>query len=102
MVFTFFLAFTVLCVATTKDAANYSNVFGLCIGSCVTVGGYAIGAISGGSLNPAVSLGIALTGLFNGGGIFHCIFYIIFECLGGAIAAGLFKIAYPDEYGEKS
>lgn len=98
MVFTFLLAFTVLCVATTKDAAAYSNVFGLCIGSCVTVGGYAIGAISGGSLNPAVSLGIALTGLMNGGGIFHCIFYMIFECLGGVLAAVLFKVTHPAEY----
>ena len=32
---------------------------GLAIGSCVTVGGFAICSISGGSLNPAVSIGIA-------------------------------------------
>jgi len=99
MIFTFLLAFTVLCVATTDG--KHSNVFGLCIGSCVTVGGFAIGAISGGSLNPAVSLGIGLTGLHGGGGIFHCIFYIIFEILGGALAAAIFQVTHPAEYEKK-
>ena len=55
IVFTFVLCFVVLSVATTKDASK--DVFGLAIASSVTVGGNAIGAISGGSLNPAVSFG---------------------------------------------
>merc|ERR1719478_60349 len=57
IVFTFVLCFVVLSVATTKEPSK--DMFGLAIGSCVTVGGYAIGAVSGGSLNPAVSFGIS-------------------------------------------
>merc|ERR1719329_738379 len=55
--FTFLLCFVVLSVATIQQPL--SEYFGLAIGSCVTAGGYAIGAVSGGSLNPAVSFGIA-------------------------------------------
>ena len=56
-VFTFVLCFVALCVATTK--AGLSEFFGLAIGMCVTVGGYAIGGVSGGSLNPAVAIGVS-------------------------------------------
>merc|ERR1719321_665621 len=50
LVFTFVLAFVVLSVATVKSPL--SEYFGFAIGMCVTVGGCAIGKISGGSLNP--------------------------------------------------
>merc|ERR1719428_1663583 len=56
-VFTFVLCFVVLCVATT--AKPMKHLYGLAIGSCVTAGGLALGNISGGSLNPAVSVGIS-------------------------------------------
>merc|ERR1719327_1245406 len=51
IMYTFVLCFVVLNVATIKTPLN--QYFGLAIASCVTAGGYAIGAISGGSLNPA-------------------------------------------------
>merc|ERR1719198_54007 len=44
VVFTFVLCFVVLCVATTKSALK--EFYGLAIGSSVTVGGCAIGAVS--------------------------------------------------------
>eukprot|EP00438_Fugacium_kawagutii_P016790 Skav217468 [mRNA] locus=scaffold1405:131524:135354:- [translate_table: standard] len=66
IVYTFVLCFVVLCVAVS-ERTKASHLFGLAIGSCVTVGGFAIGGISGGSLNPAVSFGIATAALFNGG-----------------------------------
>jgi len=94
--FTFLLAFVVLSVATTKE--GLSEYFGLAIGSCVTAGGCAIGAVSGGSLNPAVTTGIAITGLFGGHGIFHFFIYVIFEIAGGLAAAGLFQVVRPSEY----
>jgi aquaporin Z len=96
MVFTFLLCFVVLSVATTKSVLT--EIFGLAIGSCVTAGGYAIGAVSGGSLNPAVSAGIALSILAGGHGIFHMFVYIIFEIIGAIIAAVLFKVTHEDEY----
>ena len=59
-VFTFVLCFVVLSVAISEKTSA-PEFFGLAIGSCVTVGGFAIGGISGGSLNPAVSAGIAIS-----------------------------------------
>merc|ERR1712216_455688 len=67
VVFTFLLAFVVLSVATVKNPL--SEYFGFAIGMCVTVGGCAIGKISGGSLNPAVSIGVSSSHAI-GGGIF--------------------------------
>jgi len=96
MVFTFLLCFVVLSVATVKNVLT--EYFGLAIGSCVTAGGYAIGAVSGGSLNPAVSTGIALSSLAGGHGIFHLFTYIFFEILGAVLAATLFKVCFENEY----
>lgn len=98
IVFTFVLCFVVLCVATRRDA-GLTQYFGLAIGSCVTVGGIAIGGISGGSLNPAVSLGIASGRPLQNGWSF-C-FYTIFELLGGGLAALVFYVVYPSEYRHK-
>jgi len=96
IVFTFLLAFVVLHVATTKT--GLSEFFGLAIGSCVTAGGFAIGSISGGSLNPAVSFGISSSQIINGGHFWHCLVYSVFELLGGALAAGVFYVTRPSEY----
>jgi len=94
--FTFLLAFVVLSVATIKN--GLSEYFGLAIASCVTAGGCAIGTVSGGSLNPAVTTGISVTGLFAGHGIFHFPIYVLFEVAGGLAAAALFRAVRPEEY----
>merc|ERR1719313_1733357 len=90
IIFTFVLCYVVLCVATTTDVCVGSKeMFGLAIGSCVTVGGFAVGAISGGSLNPAVSFGIdtahfiRITGHIWG----NCLAYTAFEFVGALLAA---------------
>jgi len=94
--FTFLLAFVVLSVATVRNPL--SEYFGLAIGSCVTAGGFAIGGISGGSLNPAVSFGISSAHILNGGHFWHCLAYSVFELLGGALAAGVFLGTRPSEF----
>jgi len=96
IMFTFLLAFVVLSVATVKSPL--SEYFGLAIGSCVTAGGYAIGAVSGGSLNPAVSFGIGVSGTLAGGAVVNCVIYSIFEIIGGCLAAGVFMATHPSEY----
>merc|ERR1740127_254627 len=64
--FTFLLCIVVLAVAVSTRTKS-TEMFGLAIGSCVTVGGFAIGGLSGGSLNPAVSFGVATSHtLMNG------------------------------------
>mmetsp|Transcript_105905 Transcript_105905/g.337288 ORF Transcript_105905/g.337288 Transcript_105905/m.337288 type:complete len:451 (+) Transcript_105905:75-1427(+) len=97
LIFTFVLCFVVLCVATA-EAAPAKEFTGLIVGSCVTVGGLAIGVVSGGSLNPAVSFGVATARLLFGGTFYRGVVYVVIEALGGLAAAGLFRIAYPDEY----
>jgi len=94
--FTFVLAFVVLSVATVKNAL--SEYFGFAIGMCVTVGGCAIGKVSGGSLNPAVSVGISTSHISGGGNFWPCLIYMIVELLAGAAAAGVFKVTQPSEY----
>jgi len=96
---TFTLCFVVLSVATIKSPLD--QYFGLAIGSCVTTGGYAIGAVSGGSLNPAVSFGISSSHILNGGHFYNCLIYTVFELIGGALAAGLFRVVRPGEYSAK-
>jgi len=94
--FTFVLCFVVLSVATTKTPSK--DMFGLAIGSCVTVGGCAIGAVSGGSLNPAVSFGIDAADLVKGGLFSNCIVYSACEISGAAVAALVFYATHPSEY----
>merc|ERR1719333_1724319 len=96
LVFTFVLAFVVLSVATVKNAL--SEYFGFAIGMCVTVGGYAIGKVSGGSLNPAVSIGISSSHILGGGGFWPCLIYTLVELVAGAAAAAVFKTTQPSEY----
>merc|ERR1719454_2232513 len=98
LVFTFVLAFVVLSVATVKSAL--SEYFGFAIGMCVTVGGFAIGKVSGGSLNPAVSIGISSSHIIGGGNFWPCLIYTLVELVAGAVAAGVFMATQPSEKDE--
>jgi len=96
LVFTFLLAFVVLSVATVKN--GLTEYFGFAIGMCVTVGGCAIGKVSGGSLNPAVSIGISTSHIISGGLGWPCLIYSVVELLAGGMAAGVFMLTQPSEY----
>merc|ERR1719443_998568 len=87
-VFTFVLCLVVLCVAV-EEKTKSPKFFGWAIGSCVTVGGLAIGAVSGGSLNPAVSFGIASAAVpkFGTGVLANAGLYTLFEFIGAGVAA---------------
>lgn len=92
-IFTFVLCFVVLAVAVC-DRTHQKDMFGFAIGACVIVGGYAVGSISGGSLNPAVSIGIHATG---GDRAWKCLVYVVFEMLAGAAAAGMVRQTHKEE-----
>jgi len=94
--FTFLLAYVVLAVATVEKPL--SEYLGLAIGACVIAGGTAIGAVSGGSLNPAVSWGISSSHILRGGHFWHCLVYSLFEIMGGVLAAGVFALTHTQEY----
>jgi len=89
IVFTFVLCYVVLSMAVGRNPAA-TDFAGLAIGSCVTVGGLAIGGISGGSLNPAVSLGIGATS----DTIVNAMIYSALELVGAVLAVGVFRFTH--------
>lgn len=91
--FTFALVYVVLNVATAKGTAG-NSFYGLAIGMTVMTGAYAVGGVSGGAFNPAVATGISVMGLSPWPNLW---IYLVAEFLGGALAAGVFKYAHPDD-----
>jgi len=92
--FTFLLVSTVLHVATTKALAN-NQFYGLAIGLCVIAGAASVGKYSGGAFNPAVGLGIVISGQ----AAFSAIAVYLLACFGGgAVAAIVFRVMLPGEH----
>merc|ERR1712137_122859 len=89
---TFTLAYVVLSVATTAIPV-IPQYFGFVIGSCVFTGATAIGTISGGSLNPSVTIGFSLVYemLHGKSAITQWAFYVVSELAGGILAAVIFR-----------
>jgi len=99
VIFTFVLCFAVLCVATRREPSK--DMFGLVIGSCVTIGGFAAGSVGGGVLNPAAAFGIETAdAIVSKGQWLPCLGYSLAEVAGGAAAAGVFMVTNPAEYGK--
>ncbi len=93
LLFTFALCYVMLNVATSKDQPG-NAFFGLAIGFTVIAGGLAVGGISGGAFNPAVSLGGAVAGMFAWSTM---AVYVVVQAVAG-IAAGLTFLALnPDD-----
>merc|ERR1719473_2234432 len=97
IIFTFVLCFVVLNTAVHPDGLK--QFFGLAIGFVITAGGYAIGAVSGGSLNPAVSVALDASNAVKGGGFGNCAMYTLFELVGAGAAYGAYKVCRPDSKG---
>lgn len=93
LVFTLVLAWVVLNVATSKDTDG-NSFYGLAIGGVVFVGAAAVGSISGGGFNPAVALGLSVSGQFDWAYLW---LYVIAPVVGAAIAAVLFRVLNADE-----
>ncbi len=92
LIFTFALVYVVLNVMTAKKTAN-NSYYGLAIGFTLMIAGYAIGSISGGAINPAVAIGLAIMGLIKLSSMW---LFILANLLGGALAAYVFKFVNPD------
>jgi aquaporin Z len=88
LLFTFALCYVVLNVATSKDHRD-NSFYGLAIGFTVVAGAVAVGAISGGAFNPAVTLGAAVMGMFAWSTLWV---YLVAQVLAGT-AAGLMFLA---------
>lgn len=86
LIFTFVLAFVYLSV--TDPHAVLTEYFGFAIGMCAMVGGNALALISGGSLNPAVSLGVtAIDVLLGSGSLWTGFMYTVTGLSAGCLAA---------------
>lgn len=90
---TLVLAYVVLNVATSKDNAN-NSFYGLAIGSTVFVGAVAVGGISGGGFNPAIALGLSITGHFEWSAYW---LYFLAPIVGAIIAAIIFRVLNADD-----
>jgi len=97
---TFFLAYVFLGIATTKQPLKEYGAFA--IGGVILAGGYAFGPLSGGVLNPAVT---AANSAFYKLELFYSsapICYFLGQCLGGVLAAALFRfLTHPHEYDDE-
>ena len=91
--FTFFLAYVVLNVATSKDHPD-NTFYGLAIGFTVMAGAFAVGPFSGGAFNPAVALGTWVMGLVAGKSLW---IYLVANLAGAASAALTFKALNPED-----
>lgn len=92
-VFTLALVYVVLNTATAKNTAG-NSFYGLAIGGTVFVGAVAVGSISGGGFNPAVALGLGVSGQFAWGSMW---LYFLAPIIGAIVAALLFRILNTDD-----
>jgi len=94
--FTFVLCFVVISVACSPSAnsSSYTQIYGLAIGSCIIVGGVAIGNISGGSLNPAVSIATFAVDGFRSN--WSSVLYTLSELVGAGVAALVYSQTHED------
>jgi len=97
---TFVLCFVVANVACSRNGKS-DHMFGLAIGFCIMAMGNAIGAVSGGSLNPAVSFGLDGSNAMKGGSFFNCLPYAGFEFGGALLAYGLFTVCRDEEFAKQ-
>jgi aquaporin Z len=91
--YTFALAYVVLNVATTSKTEG-NSYFGLAIGFTVAAGAFAVGAISLGGFNPAVSTALCITGKL---GWADCWMHFLPQILGAVLAAFTFKALHPED-----
>lgn len=99
LLFSSALVFVVLNVATTaQDDGNW--YYGLAIGFTVMAAAFAIGPISGCSLNPAVTFGVMLSHLMHTGSMTasHFLIYLLTPMLGAMLATAAFRIVRAEEY----
>jgi aquaporin Z len=85
-----FMLVTSVCGAALFSAPSVGLIaVALSIGTAVLAMAYAVGPISGGHFNPAVTCGLVAAGRFGAG---KAIPYIIAQVIGGAVAAAVFYV----------
>lgn len=108
VVFTAALILVWMCMVTVKSpryskaSSTKSFQFALATGICYTAGSYAMEDISGGYLNPAVTIGVSASNFvssgFSGLHTKTLLGYLLAQALGGVVAALVFMVVHPHEY----
>jgi len=80
-------------VATSKDHPT-NSFYGLAIGFTVLAGAVAVGGISGGAFNPAVTVAGAVMGIFAWPTLWV---YLVAQVIAGAAAGLTFLALNPDD-----
>ena len=93
LLFTFALCYVVLNVATSKDHPT-NSFYGLAIGFTVLAGAVAVGGISGGAFNPAVTFAGAVMHIFAWPTLWA---YLVAQVIAGAAAGLTFLALNPDD-----
>ena len=93
LLFSFALCYVMLNVATSKSHPD-NSFYGLAIGFTVVAGAIAVGAISGGAFNPAVTLGVAVMGMFAWPTLWV---YLVAQVIAGASAGVVFLTLNHDD-----
>mmetsp|Transcript_68733 Transcript_68733/g.122447 ORF Transcript_68733/g.122447 Transcript_68733/m.122447 type:complete len:571 (+) Transcript_68733:71-1783(+) len=122
LIFTFILAYVMLACSTAEGTiadhgmTRQNFYHALAIGACYIAGGIAIAALTGGSINPAITIGLAsataslpssanptidywASWLVTSPSYGDFLFYTVFQLCGAGIAAFLFHITHAKEYG---
>jgi aquaporin Z len=93
LLFTAALCYVVLNVATSKSHPD-NSFYGMAIGFTVVAGVAAVGTISGGAFNPAVTLGAAVMGMFAWPTLWV---YLLAQLIGGVAASVAFVALNPND-----
>jgi len=96
---TFLFCFVVLCVSTTFTPLKEFK--GLAIGACYIAAGYAFGPLSGGVVNPAITLATCIVSATPFTRPAVPLLYVAAELLGGVLAAVVFRfVTHVHEFAE--
>lgn len=99
---TFLFCYVVLCVSTTFNPLKEFKAFA--VGCTYIAGGYAFGPLSGGILNPAITIASCIVNLSAVENPRVPLLFVFAELLGGLLAAVVFKFlthAHEYEMGEE-
>lgn len=76
---------------TSFDTTQVSLAFGLAVMAIASFTGH----VSGGNLNPAVSVGLLAGGKLS---LLKCVVYVIAQCIGAVIGAGILHLVTPSQH----
>jgi len=94
---TFLFCYVVICVSTTFSPLKEFKAFA--VGCAYIAGGYAFGPLSGGILNPAITIAASVVNLSAVTNPRVPLLYVFAEVLGGVLAVAVFKfLTHPHEY----